>query len=79
MMKKKQKKHKGLTNEDRCEYVRVFETFLESICPHGLIIADGNLQKADSNDLKSRQEPAQILKEAKVKQLVLLGEDALLK
>jgi len=37
MAKKKQKKrqkHKGLTNEDRCEYERVFETFFESICPH---------------------------------------------
>ena len=35
MTKKKQKKHKGLTNEDRCEeYERVFETFFESICPH---------------------------------------------
>jgi len=45
-----------------------------------LIIADGNLQKADSTDLKSRQEPTQIVKETKVKQqLVLLGEDALLK
>ena len=32
--KKKQKKHKGLTDEDRCEYERVFETFFESICRH---------------------------------------------
>jgi tetratricopeptide (TPR) repeat protein len=31
---KKQKKQKGLTNEDRCEYVRVFDTFFESIGPH---------------------------------------------
>ena len=30
--KKKQKKHKELTNEDRFECVRVFETFFESIC-----------------------------------------------
>jgi len=82
MAKKKQKTHKGLqlTNEDQCEYERVFDTFFESICPHGLIIVDGNLQKADSTDLlKSRQGAAQIVKEAKEKQLVLLGEDALLK
>jgi len=45
-----------LTNEDQCEYERVFDTFFESICPHELIIV-----------------------EAKEKQLVLLGEDALLK
>jgi len=50
MVKKKQKKHKGLTDEDRCECKRVFETFYDSICPHGLIIEDGNLQKADSTD-----------------------------
>jgi len=31
---KKKKKQKGLTNEDRREYERVFETFFESVCPH---------------------------------------------
>ena len=35
--KEKQKKHKGLTNEDRCEYERVFETFFESICPRARV------------------------------------------
>jgi len=39
-----------------------------------LIIVDGNLQKEDSTDLlKSRHEATQIVKEAKEKQLVLLG------
>ena len=37
MEKEKWKKHKGLTNEDRSEYVRVFETFFESICHHASI------------------------------------------
>jgi len=72
--KKIQKKHKGLTDEDRFEYERVFDTFFESICPHGLIIADGNLQKADSTDLlKSRQEAAQIVKEANEKNSIARG------
>ena len=31
--KKKHKKHKVLTNEDRCECERVFDAFFESICP----------------------------------------------
>ena len=34
MAQKKQKKHKGHTSEERCEYERVFDTFFESICPH---------------------------------------------
>jgi len=34
MEKKKQKKRKGLTHEDQCEYETVFDTFFESICPH---------------------------------------------
>ena len=31
---KKRREIHGLGNEDRCEYVNVFETFFESICPH---------------------------------------------
>jgi len=55
MAKKKQKKHKELsTNEDRRECARVFETFFERICRYGLIIADGNLQKPYSTDLKAK-------------------------
>jgi len=68
MAKQKQKKHKGLTDEDRREYERVFETFFESICCYGLIIEDGDLQKTDSTDLKSRQEATQIAKEDSKKQ-----------
>jgi len=34
MAKKKQKKHQGLTNEDRRDYRKVADTFFESICPH---------------------------------------------
>ncbi len=30
----KQKTQKGLTNDDRSEYARVFDTFFENICPH---------------------------------------------
>ena len=57
--RKAEKKGKGLTNE---KYERAFETFFESILPRGLICVDVNPQKADSNDLKSRQEAAQITK-----------------
>ena len=32
--RKKHKKRKGLTNEDRCEYEGLVEAFFESICPH---------------------------------------------
>mmetsp|Transcript_17967 Transcript_17967/g.26719 ORF Transcript_17967/g.26719 Transcript_17967/m.26719 type:complete len:117 (-) Transcript_17967:291-641(-) len=57
LAKKKEKKHKGFTNEDRREYERVFETFFESICCYGLIIiSSGNLQKVDSTDLKRRHQ-----------------------
>jgi len=31
---KKRRESNGKGSEDRCEYVRVFETFFESICPH---------------------------------------------
>ena len=48
--RKKYKKRKGLTNKKQREYVRVFETFFESISLDGLIIADGNLLKIDSTD-----------------------------
>ena len=34
-------KHNGLTSEDRREYETVFDTFFESSCHYGLIIADG--------------------------------------
>ena len=44
--KKKLKKSHELTTEDRHEYERVFDTFFKSICPHGLIIVDDNVQKA---------------------------------
>jgi len=57
LAKKKEKKYKGFTNEDRREYERVFETFFESICCYGLIIiSSGNLQKVDSTDLKRRHQ-----------------------
>mmetsp|Transcript_17968 Transcript_17968/g.26720 ORF Transcript_17968/g.26720 Transcript_17968/m.26720 type:complete len:108 (-) Transcript_17968:183-506(-) len=75
MAKQKQKKHKGLTDEDRREYERVFETFFESICCYGLIIEDGDLQKTDSTDLKSRQEATQIAKEDSKKQLHFFAEE----
>ena len=64
-------KHNGLTSEDRREYETVFDTFFESSCHYGLIIADGifNLQTADSTDIESDQEAAQIAKEAKISNL----------
>jgi len=37
MVKKKQKKQKELTNDDRREYARVFDTFFESICPRARV------------------------------------------
>ena len=74
MAKKKQKK-KGQTNDDRREYARVFETFFESICRYGLIIADDNLQKADSTDLKSHHDATPIAIEEADKQFRLLSVD----
>jgi len=68
---KKRRESNGKGNEGRREYERVFETFFESICCYGLVITDGNLQKADSTDLMSRQDAAQIAKEEAETQLQL--------
>ena len=80
--RKRRRERNGRGNEDQSEPVRVFEAFFESICSRGLNIADGNLSKADSIESTSRQEAAQIAKEAKEakeKEFVLLGENPMLK
>ena len=61
---------------------RICHKVLCPICSRGLNIADGNLSNADSIEITSRQEAAQIAKEAKEakeKEFVLLGENPLLK
>ena len=51
---------------------RICHKVLCPICSRGLNIADGNLSNADSIEITSRQEAAQIAKEEAEKQLQLL-------